>query len=99
LLAFLSCFYVCITLFLSVINSFDLRYCICIYFTNLVYNVNKVYKALLVKAYPKFVAYFSYKKGQFSKIIKQYYNVTLTPKITETKVVVINKKSIKQVVC
>src|SRR5277367_3479082 len=74
LLLFLSSFYVCTTLLLSVVYSFNLRCCFCTSFVGYLCNVNKVCKAFLVKACTKLVTYFNYKKRQSCKVIKQSYS-------------------------
>jgi hypothetical protein len=60
LLTFLGSFYVYITLFLSVVNSLNPVYSVSTCLTDNVYNINQIYRAVLVEVCTRFVAYFGY---------------------------------------
>jgi hypothetical protein len=69
LLTFLGSFYVRTTLFLSVVNTLNLVYSVSTCLIGDVRNINQIYRAVLVEAYTRFVAYFSYKQGQTYRVM------------------------------
>jgi hypothetical protein len=62
LLVFLGYFYIRTTPLPSVVDSFNPRYYICPCLADYIYNVDKVYRTLLVKARMRLIAHFSYKR-------------------------------------